>query len=77
MRDQTSAPQSRFRWLRGPAKLCRALGLLLGGRVTVRQCEHDAWLRRDIGLAPDGFIGVSDVRAAFDRKRGERGQPLL
>ncbi|KGF67549.1 hypothetical protein LL06_21645 [Hoeflea sp. BAL378] len=75
MRDQTSAPQSRFRRLFGLAKLCRALGRLIEGRATVRHCEHDAWLRRDIGLAPDGRIGVSDVRAAFDRKLVERGQP--
>ncbi|MBC7284316.1 hypothetical protein [Hoeflea sp.] len=78
MRDATRAAPGRFQRLFGPAKLCRVLrsGLrrLLAGRGKA-PAGLDAWIRRDIGLAEDGPIGVADVRAAFDRKLLERGQP--
>ena len=75
MRDQIRAAPGRLQRLCGAAKLCLAFcRRLLAGRPRL-PAGLDARARRDIGLAEDGLTGVSDVRAAFDRKLLERGQP--
>lgn len=76
MRDQSRAARGPVQRFSAPAKLCRFLARLLGGRASVSAPVLDDRLRRDIGLPLDGRMGVSDVRAAFDRKLLEGGQPL-
>ena len=75
MRDPTRYAPGRFQRLCGVAKLCRCLARLLGGRARVSAPALDARMRRDIGLPLDGPMGVSDVRADFDRRLSHRGQP--
>ncbi|MBU4529846.1 MAG: hypothetical protein KUA43_02740 [Hoeflea sp.] len=75
MRDQTRAAPGRFQRLSGAVKLCRLFcRRLLAGRPRA-PAGLDARTRCDIGYPGDGLIGVSDVRAAFDRKLLESGQP--
>ncbi len=78
MSDVIIAAPGRFQRLSGPAKLCRFLRQdlrrLFAGRARSPD-GLDAWIRSDIGYPDDGLIGVRDVRAAFDRKLLERGQP--
>jgi len=75
MRDETRAAPGRFQRLSGAAKLCWLFCRRLAAGQPRAPAGLDARTRRDIGLAEDGLTGVSDVRAAFDRRLLERGQP--